>query len=180
MQRLRVLSALALVFFIQLVLVSCSSRGPENTVSTFRMGEKVQVGKLIFTILETTWHSQLGEGTTARLPGQRFLLVRIAVINSGSQDTQIPPFTLLGDSGDTHSELTDSTGVPHGLGVVRSVKPAESAQGQIAFDAPPHHYVLKIEDQPGSDKAALVDLPLAFQTDPGPMMTPNVGEGKSR
>ena len=41
------------------------------------------------------------------------------------------------------------------------VKPAESAQGNLLFDAPPAHYKLRIADE-NEDHVAYIDIPLSF------------------
>jgi hypothetical protein len=64
-------------------------------------------------------------------------------------------------SGNTYNEISDGTGVPQWISYLRNVKPAESAQGNVLFDAPPRHYKLKIQDE-DSEKAALIDIPLNF------------------
>ena len=65
------------------------------------------------------------------------------------------------DNGATFPELSSGEGVPQFIGYLRSVKPAESQQGNALFDAPPRHYKLRIADETG-EKVAYVDIPLNF------------------
>ena len=53
------------------------------------------------------------------------------------------------DNGNTYPELSSGEGVPQYIGYLRSVKPAQSAQGNAIFDAPPRHYKMKIADETG-------------------------------
>ena len=64
--------------------------------------------------------------------------------------------------------------MPQYIGYLRSVKPAQSAQGNALFDAPPRHYKMKISDETG-DKIAYVDIPLNFVSE-----TPDVPEMGSK
>ena len=54
---------------------------------------------------------------------------------------------------------------------LRSVKPAESAQGNVVFDAPPRHYKLKLMDETG-ERSAYIDIPLSFGAETPEMPTP--------
>jgi hypothetical protein len=51
--------------------------------------------------------------------------------------------------------------VPQWIGYLRTVKPAESAQGNLVFDAPPAHYKLRLTDE-NEENPAYVDIPLSF------------------
>jgi hypothetical protein len=54
------------------------------------------------------------------------------------------------------------------------VKAAESAQGNVVFDAPPRHYKLKVTDETG-DRTALIDIPLTFGSETPDIPTPGMG-----
>jgi hypothetical protein len=142
-----------------LILSACGSR--PSQVRTYSMGEKVEIGHLIYTVFETRWLPQIGEGTAARIPENRFFLVRVNATNSGSAQTTVPNFTIEDDAGNSFSELTNGTGVPQWIGFLREVRPAESAQGNVVFDAPPRHYKLRVSDE-STERSALVDIPLSF------------------
>ena len=129
------------------------------------MGERVQVGGLIYTILHTDWKDQLGEAVTAaRVPTHRFLLVHLTVTNGGGTEAPIPPLVLVDQKGQTHQELSSGEGVPDWLGMIRLVKPASTDEGQILFDVPRGAYKLQVSEggDPEQEKTALVDLPLSL------------------
>jgi hypothetical protein len=156
-----------------LLLNSCV--GSKNAaVKTFDMGSRVEAGHLIYTVLETQWLSQVGTGDSARVPKNRFLLLRISTVNSGSEDLDVPNVTLLDDRGQAVEELQDGDQVPQWLGYVRKVKPADSISGNVVFDAEPKHYRLRVTDENG-EKPALVDIPLNFNADAPPAPLPGSG-----
>jgi hypothetical protein len=82
----------------------------------------------------------------------------------------VPNLVLEDDNGKTYPELSSGEGVPQYIGYLRSVKPADSAQGNALFDAPPRHYKMKISDETG-EKIAYIDIPLTFVSE-----TPDVPE----
>lgn len=149
-----------LLAIVAVALAGCSSEPPQIPMLQYNMGEKVPVGHLTYTVFETQWATHFGEGVTARIPQNRFFLVRLSAVNGGVADAPIPNFTIQDDSGHTYSELTDGDGVPQWIGYLRSAKPADFVQGNAVFDAPPGHYKLKVSDD--QQHAALVDMPLTF------------------
>ena len=134
------------------------------------MGERITLGHIVYVVFETQWLTHIGAGADARVPQHRFFLVRLSALNSLSTDIIVPNFTLEDDSGNTYPELSSGEGVPQYIGYLRTVKPAESVQGNALFDAPPRHYKMKIADETG-EKAAYIDIPLSFVSE-----TPDVPE----
>ncbi len=59
------------------------------------------------------------------------------------------------------------------IGALRTVRPAEAAQGMVAFDGPPRHYKLRGADE-DDQQAALIDIPLSFGAEP-PASAPATG-----
>jgi hypothetical protein len=108
------------------------------------------------------------------VPKNRFLLLRVSIVNSGSEDLDVPTVTLLDDQGQAVEELQDGDQVPQWLGFVRKVKPADSISGNVVFDAEPKHYRLRVTDENG-EKPALVDIPLNFNADAPPAPAPGSG-----
>jgi Domain of unknown function (DUF4352) len=153
-----------------LLAAGCSS-GPDKT-HTYAMGERVELGHIIYTVFETEWMTQIGSGLDAKVPQNRFFLVRLSASNSGNADVLVPGMSVVDDNGNAYTESTNGDGVPQWLGILRQAKPAEAAQGNVVFDAPPRHYKLRLSDE-NEQKAAFVDLPLTFnaQTPELPMPT---------
>jgi hypothetical protein len=154
-----------------LSLASCGSEEKAYPVRTYSLGERVQLGHIVYQVFETQWMTHLGEGTEARVPQQRFFLVRLSAVNSAGSDISVPGLTIEDDSGKSYTEISDGTGVPQWIGYLRSVKPAESAQGNALFDAPPKHYRLKITDE-DNERTAFVDIPLNFGAETPELLSP--------
>lgn len=157
-----------------------SSCGEERgyVVRTYNLGERIELGHIVYVVFETQWLTQIGELPDARIPQNRFFLVRMSAVNSAGTDVIVPNMTIQDDSGNTYRELSDGTGVPQWTGYLRSVKPAESVQGNVLFDAPPRRYKLRITDETG-ERAALVDIPLSFTSETPDIPTPGA-QGKEK
>jgi hypothetical protein len=138
----------------------------------FDMGSRVEAGHLVYTVFETQWLPQIGGGDTARVPKNRFFVIRLSAVNSGSEEMDVPNLTLVDDRGQTIDELQDGDQVPQWIGFVRRVKPADSISGNVLFDAEPKHYRLRVTDENG-EKPALVDIPLNFNADAPPVSLPS-------
>jgi hypothetical protein len=154
-----------------LFLTACSSDEKAYPVRTYNMGERVDLGHLVYIVFETQWLTHIGDGPEARIPQNRFFLVRMSATNSLGTDVIVPNVSVLDDSGKVYNELENGDGVPQWVGFLRNVKPAESAQGNVVFDAPPRHYKLKISDENG-DHTAYIDIPLSFGAETPEMPTP--------
>ena len=128
------------------------------------MGERVSSGSLVYNVFDTQWKTQLGEGPQARIPKDRFLLVRLSIANGGTQEVIVPNLSVVDDSGQSYTELSDGDQAPSWIGFLRRVKPAENLQGNIVFDVPPKHYELRVSDE-NDQKTAAIDLPLNFTSE---------------
>jgi len=167
-----------LLFTAVVLLGGCAPSGPP-LVSKYLMGEKVQLGKLSYTVFETQWMTQFGEGPMARVPQNRFFLVRFSAVNGGSDDVPVPNMTIQDDRGQVYEELSTGEGVPQWAGYLRKVKPADSVQGNALFDAPPGHYKLKLSDETIT-KAALIDIPLSFGAETPEVVAPGEKPGEKK
>jgi len=143
-----------------------------SDAKVYRMGERVGAGSLVYNVFEDQWKPQLGEGTAARIPKDRFFIVRLSVVNGGSAELMVPNLMLVDDSGQTVAELPDGDGVSGWIGYLRRVKPAETLEGNIVFDAPPKHYRLRVSDE-NSQKTRDIDIPLTFAADSPDMPLPS-------
>ena len=76
---------------LHLVLGGCEKSQQSRT--DFSMGERVPVGQMTYSVVESTWRTQLGESFKARTPEQRFLLIKISVTNGTGKDVSIPLLT---------------------------------------------------------------------------------------
>jgi hypothetical protein len=162
-------SATLLALFLPVFLICASCNEQNSTKLSYQMGEKVPLGPFTFNVVQTTWRTQLGEGFKVRSPQQRFLLITISATNGGGKEVTLPLFKLENERGEATTESDNSEGVPNGLGILRSVAPAETLQGALLFDVPLASYKLVLTDggEPGAEKTALVEIPLRMDVDTG-------------
>ena len=156
------LSAISLVT-ISLATTGCASLSKsKNDPVIYAAGDKATVGTLTYNVTDTVVADQLGDNpNNERTPQDRFFLVKVSILNSGSDEQPIPAMSLVDDAGQSYPELADGTNVPNWLGVVRKVGPAQTEQGVVVFDAPTKHYRLRLTD-PFDDKEIAIDVPLDF------------------
>src|SRR3974390_3400983 len=100
---MEILRAVLLAVPVCLWLSGCSRSVPEQT--EFTMGEKVKVGSVVYSVIDSTWKGQLGEGYKIRTPNQRFLLLTVSVTNGGGGDVSIPLLQVEGANGQMFQEL---------------------------------------------------------------------------
>jgi hypothetical protein len=153
------LLTLALSFF----LAGCSTLSSSRP-RPYAMGDRIELGRLVYTVFETRWLPEIGEGPTARIPQNRFFLIRMSVGNTGSGEILLPNVSLEDDQGNSYAELTDGEGVPQFVGMLHPVTTAQPLSGNVLFDAPPQHYRLLLWDQE-NQHSALVDIPLSFRSE---------------
>ena len=127
-----------------LVLGGCQQQ--EQTRSDFSMGERVPIGQMTYSVVESAWKTQLGQGFKIRTPEQRFLLIKVSVTNGTGKDVSIPLLTLEGTNGQTYRELADGDGVDNWFGVLRTISPGQTQQGNVVFDVPLTSYKLRVPD----------------------------------
>jgi hypothetical protein len=151
-------------------LAACSDEA-HYPVRTYNMGERVDLGHIVYIVFETQWLTHVGESPDAKIPQNRFFLVRMSVTNGQSSDLILPSVSVEDDAGHSYSEISTDVGAPQWIGFLRDVKPAESAQGNVVFDAPPRHYKLKVMDETG-DRVAYIDIPLSFGAETPEVSTP--------
>jgi Domain of unknown function (DUF4352) len=145
-------------------LAGCGHSG-EDVVREYQMGDRIGVGPLTFNVVETVWRSQLGDELKTRIPDNRFLLIDISATNGGGHDISVPLFTLEGSNGTTYKELEDGEGVDRWFGLLRTLNPAQTQQGQLLFDVPLGTYRLKLTDggETGTEHTAWVTIPLHME-----------------
>lgn len=155
-------------FAIPLGLVLLLSGCGESTSTdsfVYKMGDKVPVGTMIYTVLEAEWKSDLsGTDGLPQTPQNRFLVLKVSMTNSGGAQVAIPLLTLENAKKDSAMEVSEVKNLPHWLGIVRLVNPAETETGLIVFDVPTGAYKLRVTDgkETGADTTRLIDIPLAL------------------
>lgn len=151
------------------ILLSCGSK--PSATSSYPMGERVPVGRLVFRVLEADWKAEI-EGAKFP-PKNRFLQVRIAITNNGNQEVALPYLKLVDGTGKETYEFSDIETNSQWMGAIRHLRPAATEEGMIFFDVPVGGYKLEVID--GSDaeneKTAYVTIPAAL-TPPPQVPTP--------
>ena len=161
--RRRSLTAVTLVLFCAVFAGACQKKKDASFIGTFRMGERVQVGPLVYQILEADWKSELGSG--GRSPRDRYLFVKVSITNNGSTAVAVPGFTVEG-AGKSFAEVTEQMDtVDNWFGLLRNIRPSQTEQGWIVFDAPMAAYKLVATDggDVDSEKYAHVDIPVHLE-----------------
>ena len=160
-------SRLVSAFLFAVLLAGCTKPKPPR--SEFSMGELVPVGQITYTVVETAWKTQLGEslGFQSRTPENRFLVIKMSVTNGTGKDISIPLLTLEGSKNQTYRELANGQGVDNWFGVLRTITPGQTQQGNILFDVPLSSYKLQLPDvgDSGFEGYAVVQIPLQINPD---------------
>jgi hypothetical protein len=158
-------------------LLSGSCQKQERKATNFEMGEKIELGPFNYTVVESAWRNQLGEGFAVRSPQNRFLLISISVTNQGSEEAAVPLLSVEGANGQLYQELSDGAGVTNWLGLLRLLQPAQTLQGRLVFDVPLGSYRLRLPDggRTGYEKYAWVEIPLRLDSEPVHTPLPGMG-----
>jgi len=140
----------------------------------YSMGERVAVGSMTYSVVESTWRTQLGDSFKVRTPEQRFLLIKLSVTNGTSKDVSLPLLTLEGTNGQTYREIADGNGVDNWFGLLRTISPGQTQQGNILFDVPLTSYKLRVPDinDTGFDAYSSIQIPLRMDAEV-PIQTPD-------
>jgi hypothetical protein len=148
-----------------LILGGCQQQ--KQTRTEFAMGEHVPVGQMTYSVIESAWRTQLGELFKIRTPEQRFLLIRVSVTNGTGKDVSIPLLTLEGNNSKTFREIADGEGVDNWFGLLRTISPGQTQQGNVLFDVPLTSYKLRVPDinETGFEGYASVAIPLRMDAE---------------
>jgi hypothetical protein len=146
-------------------LAGCSHSEPPP--AEYPMGEKITLGPLTYNVIESSWHSQLGDALKIRPAQQRFLILSLSITNGGGSDVSIPLLTLENPDGRDFLESDNGEGVEDWLGLLRNISPAETEKGRILFDVPLSSYKLRLTDGagPGAEKYGWVTIPLRIDVE---------------
>lgn len=139
----------------------CGKGKDASLIGTFRMGERVQAGPIVYTVLESEWKTALSEG--GRAPAHRFLLLKVTLANGGARAVAVPGLRLRNSQGEEFPEQTEGLqDLPNWLGILRNLQPGQSESGYIVFDVPVAAYKLVVSDggDIGSEKIAWIDIPV--------------------
>lgn len=168
-------TACAALLIFGALLTGCRQQGA--LAKPWQMGEKVQVGTFIYTVLEADWKTELHGNLGSILPKNRFLVLRISVTNAGGEDRSLAFLQLKDEKGGEYTEFSELEGVSGWLGILRKLPPAGNEQGLIVYDVPPSSYKLVATDNanPGEEKTTMIDIPLVMKPESGASDAPITG-----
>jgi hypothetical protein len=149
-----------------LLLTGCNKQN--STQINFQMGDRITAGPVSYNVIQTVWRTQLGDIFKTRVPENRYLMITLSATNGGGKEISIPLLTLESDNKE-YRELENGDGVNNWFGLIRTISPAETRQGNIVFDVPLTSYRLRLTDggEPGTEKFVWVDIPLRIDVDTG-------------
>jgi hypothetical protein len=158
-----------------LLLGGCKQQN--STQINYQMGERITDGPMVYNVVQTTWRTQLGSVFNAHTPQNRYLMIMLSATNGGGKETSLPFFTLEGSNGTEYKEVETGDGVDNWFGLLRTLNPAETRQGNLVFDVPLTSYRLRLTDggEPGTEKMVWVEIPLRLDTDTS-ISVPTPGE----
>lgn len=150
-----------------LVLFLGGCQTAQKARSDYSMGERVPVGQMTYSVIESAWRTQLGESFKIRTPENRFLIIKVSVTNGTGKDVSIPLLTLEGNNGQTFREIADGQGVDNWFGLLRTISPGQTQQGNVLFDVPLTSFKLRVPDvnETGFEGYASVQIPLRLDSE---------------
>lgn len=157
---------LLLIAIISMLLpVGCQKQN--STQINYQMGERIIAGPIVYNVVQTIWKTQLGDLFKLRLPANRYLAITLSATNGGGKEVSIPFLQLEGPGGKEYHEIEDGDGVDKWFGILRTIQPAETRQGNVVFDVPLTSYRLRLTDggEPGTEKFVWVEIPLRMDVD---------------
>src|SRR5436190_15458063 len=120
-----------------LILLAGCGKEISTDAFVYKMGDKVPVGTMIYSVLESEWKSELaGDDGLPQAPKHRFLLLKLSLTNSGGAQVAIPMLTVENPAKEATLEVSAVKNLPGWLGMVRLINPAQTEQGVIVFDVP--------------------------------------------
>lgn len=158
-------AALAFVFGLGLSLLTACSPGKPRAL-TFPIGQKVQVGKLFYQVVDAQWGA---DAPGAKQPAKnRVLQLHFTVTNSSHDEASIPFLRLIDANGNEVMELADIEGNSKWMGTVRRLRPSITEEGFIYFDVPIGAYKFEVVDNTVADdeKVAYIEIPASLAPPP--------------
>ena len=147
-----------------IALTGCGEKAV--VISSFPMGQKVQVGKIVYSVLEAEWRSDVPGGKQP--PKNRVLQLTMSITNSSSQEMSMPTLRLLNANNDEFPEYTEIEGNMYWLGLLRRLQPSLTETSAIYFDVPIGAYKLEVVDHSDAEneKTSYIEIPASLAPPP--------------
>jgi len=143
-----------------LTAFSCSSGKP--MAATYAIGEKVQVGKLFYQVIEAQWITELSGAKHP--PKNRVLQLQLTVTNGGAEPASLPFLRLIDAKGNEIIEVSELENNPRWLGGLRRMEPGQTEEGFVYFDVPVAAYKLEVIDNSNAEdeRTAFIEIPASL------------------
>ncbi len=168
--RSRKLVLIAIIGLLSFFLVGCG--GGENADKTYEMGDKVTVGKAVYTALETESNTEYEKASGGRITAQgMFVLVKLNIENKGKDEAVVTgeEIEIVDSANKTYSFDSRNNNIYLGnlekesLTNQGQIAPDKSIEGWIIFDISKNSNGLKLKVKDidiRSNESALIDLKL--------------------
>lgn len=155
-----------LFFCLTAVLALVTGCGSKTKALTLPIGEKVQVGKLSYQVIDASWHPEVAG--LKQPPKNRVLQIHLTVTNTGAEEISVPMLHLLDASGNEISEIIEIENSSRWLGMIRRMQPALTEDGMVYFDVPVGTYKLEVVDNSMADneQIAFIEIPATLAPPP--------------
>lgn len=152
--------ALPRTMYTLLILMLTMAAGCRQTVETHQVGDRIELGGVVYTVQEADWETEIQTGGGTRTPQHRFLVIRLTISNKSNKEVTLPLLNAVKGGAET-LELSEGLGLDDWLGILRTLNPTETKTGRIVFDMPMGSYSLRITDggEPEKERTAMVALP---------------------
>jgi hypothetical protein len=150
-----------------LSLSACGDAKSAAESRVYQMGERVDVGGVVYTILETEWRASIGDGPDQMVPKNRFLIIRATITNGTGSQANLPFLTLEDAKGNSIMEEQNAKALTGWLGMLRMIAPAQTEEGKMVFDVAPGNYKLRVAGGTGENEVTrLVEIPYNIADNP--------------
>jgi len=144
--------------------ISCTKE--RSRVESYPIGQKVQVGKMFYQVIEAQWIPEL-KGAKQPIKN-RILQLQLTVTNSGAEPASLPFLRLIDGKGNEIIEVSELESNPRWLGAFRRMEPALTEEGLVYFDVPVAAYKLEVIDNTNAEdeKTAYIEIPASLAPPP--------------
>jgi hypothetical protein len=146
-------------------VTGCRGTQAGSEAKPFPMGAQVNVGKLVYMVVDSQWRDVLESPDGALAPKHRYLLLNITVTNNGDEESGVPLLHLVDSAGTETIEESKGDGVPQWLGYLRILRPGETKSGYILFDVVPGNHRLRVGTggDPEKEVTASIEIPYRIE-----------------
>ena len=143
--------------------VGCSRTAAH--IGTHNIGERVQLGPVVYTVLEAEWRDHLSTGSGESSPDKKYLLARLSITNASASPITIPLLQVINAKDQSFTEVADVQGLQDWLGLLRPIPPGGTEVGHAVFCISPGDYRLQLTDAGELDRETIALVTIPFRVD---------------